>query len=308
MVYQMDVKSAFLYGKIEEEVFVCQPLGIKDPDILDRVYKVEKALYGLHQAPRESYETLSTYLLYNGFQIGMIDKTLFIKMDKNDILLVQKEDGIFISQDKYMNEILNMFGYSDVKTVSTPMETHKTLLKNKKGEDVNEHLYRSMIGSLMYLTSLRPDIMFAKKQKPRKPRRQDTQETQPSDPTTNVEDEALNKDNVPIHSNDLPLLRFNTLVSGEDRLKLKELMEIYTNLQQRVIDLENTKTTQAKEILSLKRRVKRLEKKQRSRTYGLKRLYKVGAMVTFGTHSHKKHMGSLPQRRNTKRREKEPRI
>ncbi|GKA83568.1 putative ribonuclease H-like domain-containing protein [Tanacetum coccineum] len=87
VVYQMDVKSAFLYGKIEEEVYVCQPPGFEDPDFPDRVYKVEKALYGLHQAPRAWYETLSTYLLDNGFQRGKIDKTLFIKRHKGDILL-----------------------------------------------------------------------------------------------------------------------------------------------------------------------------------------------------------------------------
>ncbi|GJW87181.1 putative ribonuclease H-like domain-containing protein [Tanacetum coccineum] len=89
VVYQMDVKSAFLYGKIEEEVYVCQPPGFEDPDFPDRVYKVEKALYGLHQAPRAWYETLSTYLLDNGFQRGKIDKTLFIKRHKGDILLVR---------------------------------------------------------------------------------------------------------------------------------------------------------------------------------------------------------------------------
>ncbi|GJU69394.1 putative ribonuclease H-like domain-containing protein [Tanacetum coccineum] len=82
MVYKMDVKSAFLYGKIEEEVYVCQPPGFEDPDFLDRVYKVEKALYGLHQAPRAWYETFSTFLLDNGFQRGKIDKTLFIRRDK----------------------------------------------------------------------------------------------------------------------------------------------------------------------------------------------------------------------------------
>ncbi|GKD97527.1 putative ribonuclease H-like domain-containing protein [Tanacetum coccineum] len=201
----MDVKSAFLYEKIEEEVYVCQPPGFEDPDFPDRVYKVEKALYGLHQAPRAWYETLSTYLLDNGFQRGKIDKTLFIRRDKGDILLVQvyvddiifgstkkslctefekmmhkkfqmssmgeltfflglqvkqKEDGIFISQDKYVTEILKKFGFTDVKTASTPMETQKPLLKDEDGEEVDVHLYRSMIGSLMYLTSSRPDIMF----------------------------------------------------------------------------------------------------------------------------------------------------
>ncbi|GJR83105.1 putative ribonuclease H-like domain-containing protein [Tanacetum coccineum] len=88
IVYQMDVKSAFLYGKIEAEVYVCQPPGFEDPEFPDRVYKVEKALYGIHQAPRAWYETLSTYLLDNGFQRGQIDKTLFIKRVKSDILLV----------------------------------------------------------------------------------------------------------------------------------------------------------------------------------------------------------------------------
>ncbi|GJW65101.1 putative ribonuclease H-like domain-containing protein [Tanacetum coccineum] len=88
MVYQMDVKSAFLYGKIKEEVYVCQPPGFEDPDFSDRIYKVEKALYGLHQAPRAWYKTLSTYMLDNGFQRGKINKTLFIKRHKGDILLV----------------------------------------------------------------------------------------------------------------------------------------------------------------------------------------------------------------------------
>ncbi|GJU74882.1 retrovirus-related pol polyprotein from transposon TNT 1-94 [Tanacetum coccineum] len=156
VVYQMDVKSVFLYGKIEEEVYVCQPPGFEDLDVLDRVYKVEKALYGLHQAPRAWYETLSIYLLDNRFQRGKIDKTLFIKIYKGDILPVQvyvddiifgstkkelciafeklmhekfqmsfmggltfflglqvnqKKDGIFISQDKYVDEILKKFRY-----------------------------------------------------------------------------------------------------------------------------------------------------------------------------------------------------
>ncbi|GJT63948.1 putative ribonuclease H-like domain-containing protein [Tanacetum coccineum] len=88
VVYQMDVKSVFLYGKIEEEVYVCQPPGFKDPNFPDIVYNVEKALYGLHHAPRAWYETLSTYMLDNGLQRGKIDKTLFIKRHKGDILLV----------------------------------------------------------------------------------------------------------------------------------------------------------------------------------------------------------------------------
>ncbi|GJV75679.1 putative ribonuclease H-like domain-containing protein [Tanacetum coccineum] len=98
----MDVKSAFLYGTIEEEVYVCQPPGFEDPHFPNKVYKVEKALYGLHQAPKAWYETLSTYLIKNGFRRGTIDKTLFIKKDKGDIFLVQVyvDDIIFGSTKK----------------------------------------------------------------------------------------------------------------------------------------------------------------------------------------------------------------
>nr|GEU33500.1 putative ribonuclease H-like domain-containing protein [Tanacetum cinerariifolium] len=105
---QMDVKSVFLYGKIEEEVYVCQPLGFENPDFLDKVFKAEKALHGLHQAPKAWYETLSTYLLDNGFHRGKIDKTLFIRRHKDDILLVQVYvyDIIFGSTKK---ELCNAF-------------------------------------------------------------------------------------------------------------------------------------------------------------------------------------------------------
>ncbi|GJV10117.1 putative ribonuclease H-like domain-containing protein [Tanacetum coccineum] len=183
-VYQMDVKSAFLYGQIEEEVYVCQPPGFEDPDHPDKVYKVVKALYGLHQAPRAWYDTLATYLLSNGFQRGQIDQTLFIKSQKGHILLVQiyVDDIIFGSTkkelcdefEKLMKDKFQMssmgeltfflglqFNYSDVKSASTPTDLEKPLVQDGDADDVDEHLYRSMIGSLMYLTASRPDIMFA---------------------------------------------------------------------------------------------------------------------------------------------------
>nr|GEW35301.1 hypothetical protein [Tanacetum cinerariifolium] len=144
IVYQMDVKNAFLYGTIKEEVYVCQPPGFKDPDYPDNVYKAIKALYGLHQALGSWYETLANYLLENGFQ-----------------RVKQKKDGIFISHDKYVDDILRKFRLTDGKSATTPTNTEKPLLKDPDGEDVDVHTYRLMIGSLMYLTSSRPDIMFA---------------------------------------------------------------------------------------------------------------------------------------------------
>ncbi|GKC88434.1 putative ribonuclease H-like domain-containing protein, partial [Tanacetum coccineum] len=175
-VYQIDVKSAFLYGTIYEEVYVTQPPGFIDPMYPKKVYKVVKALYGLHQAPRAWYATLSNFLLKNGYRKRVIDKTFFIKKDKKDIILMssmgeltfflglqvkQKEDGIFISQDKYVAKILKKFDYMNVKTTSTPIETQRPLTKDEEATDVDVDFYRSIIGSLMYLTASRPDIMFA---------------------------------------------------------------------------------------------------------------------------------------------------
>nr|GFA84224.1 hypothetical protein [Tanacetum cinerariifolium] len=127
--------------------------NLKDPDYPDRVYKVEKALYGLHQAPRAWYETLAKYLLDNGFHRGKIDQTLFIKRQKEDIMLVQVYvDDIIFSQDKYVDEILRKFKYADVKPASTPMDKEKALLKDSDGDDVDVHLYMSMIGSLILIS------------------------------------------------------------------------------------------------------------------------------------------------------------
>ncbi|KAI3802038.1 hypothetical protein L1987_30161 [Smallanthus sonchifolius] len=88
-VHQMDVKSAFFYGKVQEEVYVKQPPGFIDPNFPDRVYKLDKALYGLQQAPRAWYETLSKHLLENGFTRGAIDQTLFKRKEEKDTIMVQ---------------------------------------------------------------------------------------------------------------------------------------------------------------------------------------------------------------------------
>nr|GEV87518.1 hypothetical protein [Tanacetum cinerariifolium] len=139
-VYQMDVKSAFLYGTINEEVYVMQPLGFQDPEYPAKVYKVEKAMYGLHQAPRAWYGTLSKYLLKNGFQRALMhEKFQMSAMGELNFFLglqvLQKEDGIFISQDKYVGDILKKFGYSDVRSSNTPMEKENPWGKDGTGKD-----------------------------------------------------------------------------------------------------------------------------------------------------------------------------
>ncbi|GJV52891.1 ribonuclease H-like domain-containing protein [Tanacetum coccineum] len=144
---------------------ISQPPGFVDPEFPENVFKVEKALYGLHQAPRAWYKTLYTYLLDNGFYKGQIDKTLFIKRVKDDILLMssigeltfflglqvkQKEDGIFISQDKYVCEILKKFSFSSIRTASTPMETNKALIKEEDGASLDR---KSTTGGCQFIGS-----------------------------------------------------------------------------------------------------------------------------------------------------------
>ena len=205
-LYQMDVKSAFLNGSIQEEVYVEQPPGFESFEKPNHVFKLKKALYGLKQAPRAWYETLSKFLLEKDFQRGQVDKTLFIKRDKKDTLLVQvyvddiifgatneslcKEfseimtnkfemsmmgelnyflglqikqmsEGTFICQSKYCRELLKRFEMDNAKEIQTPMSTSEHLDKDEKGKEVEITKYRGMIGSLLYLTASRPDIMFS---------------------------------------------------------------------------------------------------------------------------------------------------
>ncbi|GKD19549.1 putative ribonuclease H-like domain-containing protein, partial [Tanacetum coccineum] len=167
---KMDVKSDFLCRKIKEEVYVCQPPRFEDPDFHDRVYKVKKGSIWFASSSqslvyvddiifgsiKKKLCTKFENMTHKKFQMSSIDELTFFL----GLQVRQKEYGIFISQDNYVTEILNKFSFSDVKIANTPMETDKPLLKNADGEDVDEHMYRSMIGSLMYLTSSRLDIMF----------------------------------------------------------------------------------------------------------------------------------------------------
>nr|GFA66308.1 hypothetical protein [Tanacetum cinerariifolium] len=179
-VYQMDVKSAFLYGTIDEEVYVMQPSGFQDLEFPARVYKVEKAMYGLHQAPRAwqrgDFILVQVYVdniifgssnpqLCREFEALMHEKFQMSAMGELNFFLglqvLQKEDGIFLSQDKYVGDILKKFRYSDVRSANTLMDKENPWEKYGTRKDVDLHHYRSMIGSLMYLNASRPDIMFA---------------------------------------------------------------------------------------------------------------------------------------------------
>src|ERR1044072_4074451 len=205
-LFQMDVKSAFLNGYLNEEVYVEQPKGFVDPNFPDHVYKLRKALYGLKKAPRPWYERLTKYLTDKGYRKGGLDKTLFVKNEGGKIMVAQiyvddivfggmsdkmvkhfanqmqaefemslmgeltyflglqvtqMEDSTFFSQSKYARNIVKKFGIENASHKRTPAPTHLKLSKDTSGINVDQSLYRSMIGSLLYLTASRPDITFA---------------------------------------------------------------------------------------------------------------------------------------------------
>ncbi|GJZ22984.1 retrovirus-related pol polyprotein from transposon TNT 1-94 [Tanacetum coccineum] len=204
LIYQMDVKTAFLNGPLKEEVYVAQPDGFVDPDHPDNVYRLRKALYRLKQAPRAWYDELSNFLISKGFTKGTIDPTLFTIRYEEDILLVQiyvddiifgslnpkfskrfeklmhsrfemslmgemkfflglqihqSPCGIFINQAKYTLDILRKHGMEKGQSIGTPMAMKPKLDADLSGTLVDETDYHSKIGSLMYLTSSRPDIV-----------------------------------------------------------------------------------------------------------------------------------------------------
>ncbi|GJX98602.1 retrovirus-related pol polyprotein from transposon TNT 1-94 [Tanacetum coccineum] len=205
-LFQMDVKSAFLNGFINEEVYVAQPPGFIDFEKPDHVYKLKKALYGLKQAPKAWYDRLKAFLIKHEYKIGMVDNTLFTKKKSSNLIIVQiyvddiifgstcqdmcdefakimhdefemsmmgklnfflglqikqMEDGIFFNQSKYIKEMLKKFGLEDSKPMKTPMSSDTKLTKDEECESVDSTKYRGMIGSLLYLTASRPDIMFS---------------------------------------------------------------------------------------------------------------------------------------------------
>jgi hypothetical protein len=202
----MDVKSAFLNGYINEEVYVEQPPSFKDYKKLNHVYKLKKTLYSLKQAPRAWYEKLRDFLLSKGFIMGKVDITLLTKKIGKDLFVLQiymddiifgsnnqdycdefekmmankfemsmigvlsyflglqikqLKNETFMSQEKYIKDMLKKFGIKDAKDISTLMGTNRNLDSDVSGNMMNQTMYRSMIESLLYVTVSRPDVMFS---------------------------------------------------------------------------------------------------------------------------------------------------
>ncbi|GJU62685.1 retrovirus-related pol polyprotein from transposon TNT 1-94 [Tanacetum coccineum] len=202
-LYQMDVKSAFLNGFINEEVYVAQPPRFIDFEKPNHVFKLKKALYGLKQAPKAWYDRLKAFLIDHKYTMGLVDNTLFTKKRNSHIIIVQiyvddiifgstcqelcddfmhdefemsmmgelnfflglqikpLDDGIFFNQSKYVKEMLKKFGLEDSKPIKTPMSSETKLTREEDGEPIDDTKYHGMIGSLLYLTASRPDIIFS---------------------------------------------------------------------------------------------------------------------------------------------------
>nr|GFB23370.1 putative ribonuclease H-like domain-containing protein [Tanacetum cinerariifolium] len=162
VVYQMDVKTAFLNGNLRKEVYVSQPEEFVNQNNPNHVYKLKKALYGLKQAPHAWYDMLLSSLISQDFSKGSVDPTLFIRRNGNDLLLIsQSPRGIFINQSKYALESLKKYGFKSCDPVDTPMVEKSKLDEDKEGKVVDPSHYRGMIGTLLYLTASRPDLQFA---------------------------------------------------------------------------------------------------------------------------------------------------
>lgn len=206
-IFHLDIKSAFLNGNLEEEIFVEQPEGFEIAGCKDHVYKLNKALYGLKQAPRAWYSRMDSHLLDQGFQRSPNEPTLYVKHTKGKSLLIvslyvddllvtgdnleeiqrfkervmhefemsdlglmkyflgievdQSESGIFISQHKYALDMLKKFSMENCKSVATPLVLNEKLHKDDGEPKVEGSTFRSLIGSLLYLTATRPDLMFS---------------------------------------------------------------------------------------------------------------------------------------------------
>ncbi|KAJ6855707.1 Integrase catalytic domain-containing protein [Populus alba x Populus x berolinensis] len=205
-IYQLDVRSAFLYVELNEEVFVDQPCGYVQKGNKHKVYKLKKALYGLKQTPRAWYSRIEAYFMKEGFEKCDYEHTLFTKTGKEGNILIislyvddliytgndasmisefknsmkhefnmtdlgkmryflglevlQKSTGVFINQKKYASEVLKRFGMDKSNSVRNPIVPGCKLVKDEGGVKVDNTHFKQMVGSLMYLTATRPDMMF----------------------------------------------------------------------------------------------------------------------------------------------------
>ncbi|GKA92139.1 retrovirus-related pol polyprotein from transposon TNT 1-94 [Tanacetum coccineum] len=172
----MDLKTAFLNGVLLEELYVSQLDGFVDPENPNHVYKLKKALYGLKQAPRAWYDLLSSFLLSQKFTKGTVDPTLFVKREGKDILLMsmmgklsfflglqisQSPKGIFLNQSKYALKLIKKYGMETYEPADTLMVEKSKLDEDPQGKLVNPTRYRGIIGTLMCLTTSRPELVFA---------------------------------------------------------------------------------------------------------------------------------------------------
>eukprot|EP00268_Persea_americana_P008044 TRINITY_DN13089_c0_g1_i1.p1 TRINITY_DN13089_c0_g1~~TRINITY_DN13089_c0_g1_i1.p1 ORF type:complete len:530 (+),score=94.20 TRINITY_DN13089_c0_g1_i1:90-1592(+) len=206
-IFQLDVKSAFLHGDLQEQVYIEQPPGYVQQGNEEKVYRLNKALYGLKQAPKAWYSRIDAYFAKEGFHKCPYEHTLFTKIgDRGKFLIVclyvddliytgndkamidafkqsmmnefdmsdlglmhyflgievaQTAAGVFISQKKYAQMILDIFEMKNCNSVATPTEYGLKLLKNPGGKKIDSTFYKQIVGSLMYLTATRPDIMHA---------------------------------------------------------------------------------------------------------------------------------------------------
>ncbi|GJS56836.1 retrovirus-related pol polyprotein from transposon TNT 1-94 [Tanacetum coccineum] len=289
IMYQMDVKCAFLYGTIKEGVYACQPPGFEDPRFPDKVYKAEKALYGLRQAPKacDGIHEIIDFLNANQIHYALtINPTIYTPCIEQfwattKIKTVNGEHQIQALADKKKVIITESSIKSDLhledadgtdclptaiifkelarmRRVTPLFATMMVQANQEEGVD-------SGIPTVSQQTSItiQPSTSKPQKKQSRKKQKKTNAVPHPSDSTTDVR----NEESAPTHSNDL-------LLSGEDRLKLTDLMDMCTKLSERVLDLEHTKTAKAQEIINLKVRVKKLEKRAGLRTHKSKRLYK----------------------------------
>nr|GEU41040.1 putative ribonuclease H-like domain-containing protein [Tanacetum cinerariifolium] len=306
MVYQMDVKSAFVYGTFEEEVYVCKPLGFEDLDYLDKVYKVYVDDIIFRSTNKELCKAFEK-LMKDKFQMSSMGELIFFL----GLQVKQKNDGIFISHDKYIAKILRKFGFTDVKSASTPIETEKPLIKDLDAYSDSDYAgasidrkstTRVLIEAQQHISNESPllgvntprcnedsielielmvfmclsakrtawnefscsmaSVVICLATVQPQPQAAEEEEEDPT-PTPHATPHASPPQEQPTSPHDftIPLLTI--------------LMETCVSLSQKVADLEQDKYTQALEILKLKKRVKKLEKKKRLTSLGFKRLRKV---------------------------------